>query len=211
MQALIVDDHPLIHEVMQAVLVRALGPEAIYSEAALDPALSRAQELDRLGLVVLDLGLPGCSRLEALQQFRARFPNLPIVVLSATEEAEVMRAAIAAGANGYIPKTSSVDVMEAALRLVRAGGTYVPERALCDDAAQGGGKRASSEGLSLSERQLEVLRLIAKGLSNQKIAARLEISESTVKHHVHDLFRALGVSTRTEALVAAMRRGLIVE
>ena len=123
MEALIVDDHPLIHEVMRAVLARAINPAAIYAESELEPALSRAQSLAQLQLVLLDLGLPGCSKLDALAQFRARFPQLPIIVISATEEGAVMRDAIAAGANGYIPKTSSIDVMEAALRLVMAGGT----------------------------------------------------------------------------------------
>lgn len=150
-------------------------------------------------VVLLDLGLPDCDGIDALIRFRKAFPRLPVVVISATEDAGTVRAAIAQGARGYIPKSSPRPVMEAALRLVVAGGTYVPQIAL---------NGAGTADLALTARQREVLRLMAKGLHNRQIARHLAISENTVKHHAQAVFHALGVASRAEALLAAARRGL---
>lgn len=207
MQVLVVDDHPIIHEVMRAVLERALKPSVIYFENTLEAAIKRAQRLKGLDLAVLDLGLPGCSKLEAFTRFHNKFPKLAVVVLSAIDSAETIRAALAAGAKGYIPKTSGPQLMQSALRVVAAGGTYVPPEALQEPLETAQVEPIAPSGLDLSKRQIEVLRRIAKGLANRQIADELEISENTVKHHTHEVFRALGVATRTEALLAAMRHG----
>jgi DNA-binding NarL/FixJ family response regulator len=216
MRALVVDDHPLIHEVMHAVLRRALNPCAIYHASGLDAALARARQSRRLDLVVLDLMLPDCDKLEALTRLRAELPDASIVVLSAVDSPEVIREAIAAGAKGYIPKTSSTALVQVALSIVAAGGTYVPPealRAMPTEALRAMPNKRADELLALpavklSVRQVDVLKRIVRGLPNRRIADELAISENTVKHHAHEVFKALGVSTRTEALVAAMRQGL---
>lgn len=199
MRVLLVDDHPMIHEVMRAVAQRALGVEEMFVEKDLAAGLARARAAKPLDLILLDLGLPECSGIDALIRFRKAFPQAPIVVISATEDAGTVRAAMAQGARGYIPKSTPTPVMEAALRLVAAGGTYVPQVALND---------AGVPGLALTGRQREVLRLMAKGLHNRQIAKHLAISENTVKHHAQAVFHALGVASRTQALIAAARRGL---
>jgi DNA-binding NarL/FixJ family response regulator len=199
MRVLLVDDHPLIQEVMQAVARRALGAKQMLIEENLAAGLARARESGPFDLVLLDLGLPDCGGLDALLRFREAFPQLPVVVVSATEDAGTVRAAIGHGARGYIPKSSPTPVIEAALKLVTAGGTYVPPAAL---------DGAALDGLALTGRQREVLRLMARGLHNRQIAERLAISENTVKHHARAVFHALGVASRTEALVAATRLGL---
>jgi len=208
MRVLIVDDHPLIHEVMRAVLQRSLSRAVIYDAFDLDEAIARGRQARRLDLVVLDLMLPGCGKVEALTRLRAELPEPWVVVLSALDSADVIRDAIAAGAKGYIPKTSSLPLMQVALSIVAAGGTYVPPEALRQAPKNGAGGALAAASLKLSVRQAEVLRRIAKGLPNRQIADELSISENTVKHHAHEVFRALGVSTRTEALVAAIRHGL---
>jgi DNA-binding NarL/FixJ family response regulator len=210
MRAMLVDDHPVIHEVMGSVLARTLAPEVIYVESGLQEALARARQEGALDLVVLDLGLPGCKGIEALTRFRKAFPNVPVVVISATEDSATVRAALDAGARGYLPKTSCTDVIAAALKVIAAGGIYVPQQALQPDAAVAAKPRSSSRRprLDLSERQLQVLRCIAKGLSSREIARELAISEHTVKQHTRAVFRTLGVHTRTEALVAAARLGI---
>ena len=157
--------------------------------------------------MLLDLGLPGCAGLDALTRFRARFPRVPVVVLSADDTAATVRAALAAGARGYIPKTSAPTLMQSAFRLVAAGGIYIPPEALQPASESTPAKPIGLAGL-LSKRQLEVLKCIAQGLANRQIADEFDISENTVKHHTHAVFKALGVATRTEALVAAMRHGL---
>jgi DNA-binding NarL/FixJ family response regulator len=121
-------------------------------------------------------------------------------VLSGTCDRASIIGAFDAGAIGYIPKTSKPDVMIAAIKLVAAGGTYVPPEAL-----DGGMEPAD---LDLTRRQKDVLRLILKGYNNERIAAKLAISPATVKQHAHAVFTALGVSTRADAVIAAARLGL---
>jgi DNA-binding NarL/FixJ family response regulator len=200
MRALVIDDHPLVHEIIPAVLRKALGEVAVTTEATLEAGLAHAAGAALPDLVLLDLGLPGCEGLDAVARFHSRFPNVPLVVLSGTCDRASIIGAFEAGAIGYIPKTSKPDVMIAALKLVVAGGTYVPREAL-----EAGMERAD---LDLTQRQKEVLRLILKGYNNERIAKELGISPATVKQHAHAIFTALGVSTRAEAVIAAARLGL---
>src|SRR5919109_300708 len=130
MRALVIDDHPLIHEIMPAVLGKAFGEVAVRTEATLEAGLARAAAGEAPDLVLLDLGLPGCKGLDALERFRSQFPQLPLVVLSGDCDRESIRGALEAGAVGYIPKTSKPDVIIAALKVIAAGGTYVPPEAL---------------------------------------------------------------------------------
>jgi DNA-binding NarL/FixJ family response regulator len=208
MRALVIDDHPLVHEIIPAVLRKALGEVAVTTEVTLEAGLARAGGAAQPDLVLLDLGLPGCEGLEALSRFRAKFPNVPLVVLSGTCDRESILAAFDAGAIGYIPKTSKPDVMIAALKLVAAGGTYVPPEAL-EDAEKGTApRRRRVADLDLTLRQKDVLRLILKGYNNERIAGELGIASATVKQHAHAIFTALDVSTRAEAVIAAARLGL---
>lgn len=204
MDFLLVDDHPMIHETLAAA-VRSLVPDArIHTENDLAGALSRARELRDLELVLLDLGLPGCSGIDALLRVRKALPRVRIVIISASEDAESVRSALDAGAVGYVPKTSQPRVLTEALRLILDGGIYVPP--------QGAGaapRRLASLGdLGLTQRQADVLRLLAKGLSNSEIARRLDISGNTVKQHAHSAYRHLGISSRTEAMALLARLGI---
>jgi DNA-binding NarL/FixJ family response regulator len=209
MRALVIDDHPLIREIVPAVLAKALGEVAVATESTLEAGIARASREEIPELVVLDLGLPGCQGLEALARFRSRFPEVPLVVFSGTTDRASIVAALEAGAAGYIPKTSKPDVMVAALKVVAAGGTYVPPEALEEqDEQERPARRRRAATLDLTERQKEVLRLILKGYNNERIACELSIAPNTVKQHAHAIFTALGVSTRAEAVIAAARYGL---
>ena len=206
MRALVIDDHPLIHEIMPAVLARALGEVTVATEATLEAGLSRAGDGEAPDLVLLDLGLPGCAGLEAIARFRMKFPQLPVVVLSANCDPGSILGALDAGAVGYIPKTSKPEVMVAALQVIAAGSTYVPPEALEEATSRAPRRRPHFD---LTERQRDVLRLILKGYNNERIAAELAIAPNTVKQHAHAIFTALGVSSRTEAVIAASRHGLM--
>jgi DNA-binding NarL/FixJ family response regulator len=207
MDFLLVDDHPIIHETLAAV-VRSLVPGAqVHSEADLAGALARARELKELALVLLDLGLPGCSGIEALLRLRKALPRVRIAIISATEDAASVRSALDAGAVGYMPKTSQPKVLADALRLILEGGIYIPPQGMEESPR----KSASMADLGLTERQGEVLKLVAKGLPNSEIARKLAISENTVKQHAHSAYRLLGVSSRTEAMVVLARLGIKAE
>jgi DNA-binding NarL/FixJ family response regulator len=203
MDFLLVDDHPMIHETLSAV-VRSVVPQArIHTEHDLAGALSCAHALPDLQLVLLDLGLPGCSGIDALVRMRKALPRARIAVVSASDDEESVRSALDAGAVGYVPKTSAPRVVAEALRLMLEGNVYVPP-------GTGGAPRksASMADLGLTGRQADVLRLVAKGLPNAEIARRLSISENTVKQHAHSAYRMLGVSSRTEAMVVLARLGI---
>jgi DNA-binding NarL/FixJ family response regulator len=203
----VIDDHPLIHEIMPAILRKALGEVSVATEATLESGLMRAAGSVPPDLVLLDLGLPGCEGIDALTRFRLEFPELPVVVLSANLDRESILGALDSGASGYIPKTSKPEVMIAALKVVAAGGVYVPPEAI-EELAVKNLRPPRGESMELTERQREVLRLILKGYNNERIATGLAIAPNTVKQHAHAIFTVLGVSTRAEAVIAAVRHGL---
>ena len=204
MRALLIDDHPLIQEIVPAVLAKALGEVAVSTEGTLEAGLARASSGAAPDLVLLDLGLPGCVGLDAIARFRVEFPELPLVVLSANCERESILGALEAGAVGYIPKTSKPDVMIAALKVIAAGGTYVPPEAL-EEPVKGAPHRRG--GLELTGRQKEVFRNKRADVfdAHERIALELGIAPNTVKQHAHAIFNALGVSTRAEAVIAAQK------
>jgi DNA-binding NarL/FixJ family response regulator len=203
MRALVIDDHPLIHEIVPALLQKALGEVVVATEATLEAGIQRAAA-ELPDLVLLDLGLPGCEGLDAIGRFRMEFPQMPVVVFSASCERDSIVGALDAGAVGYIPKTSKPEVMIAALKVIAAGGTYVPREVL-EQAGPAARRRGEPD---LTDRQKDVLRLMLKGYNNERIASELAIAQNTVKQHAHAIFTALGVSSRAEALVAAARHGL---
>lgn len=211
---LVVDDHPLILEALKQVL-RDLDPDIEVLEAR-DPrqALDLAARHTDLSLVLLDLTLPEKSGLELLQDLRRASPEVPVVVLSATEDRETVMRAINDGAMGFIPKTSKTEVLVAALRLVFSGGVYLPSAAFSATSGAASDPRApvaaarAPRDIGLTERQSQVLALLVQGKSNKLICRALDLAEGTVKIHVTAILRALNVSNRTEALVAVSRLGL---
>jgi DNA-binding NarL/FixJ family response regulator len=206
MDVLLVDDHPILHETLRAV-VASVAPQAqFHGETDLGGGVSKARQLKELQLVLLDLMLPGCSGIEALVQFLKMVPRARVVVISATEDSSSVRAALDAGAVGYLPKTSPPKVVAEALRTVLQGGSYVPPQAM--GAVPQLKTPPTLADLGITERQADVLKLVTKGLSNSEIARQLNIAENTVKQHAHAAYRALGVSSRTEAMVALAKMGI---
>jgi DNA-binding NarL/FixJ family response regulator len=214
MRALVVDDHPLIQEAVSRVLQRAEPRFAVEAAGGCERGLEIAAEGDEPALVLLDMHLPGgLSGIPALRTWRSRFPSVPVIVLSASSDAQAVLAALDAGAAGFIPKSSTNEVMIHAIRLVLDGGRYLPQEVLragpADAAAKPRGRAATSlESLGLTGRQFDVLRLIARGAPNKVICRELGLAERTVKAHVTAVLRALKVSSRTQAALAAARLGL---
>ena len=208
MKTLLADDHPLMREGVRQVLSQ-LEPPVEIIDAHDYPSLFAQTALHAdLDLALVDLNMPGFVGMQGITQYRSRFPDIPVVVLSASESPHDIRNALEAGALGYIPKAASTAVMLAALRQVLAGDIYVP--ACLGDSHTGLHTVAPAdfEALQhsgLTARQLEVARLLAQGCANNAIAGMLAMSESTVKVHIAAIFRALDVSNRTEAVLAIQR------
>lgn len=155
-------------------------------------------------MVMLDLGLPDCKGVETLVQFRHAQPQVRVVVFTSIEETSEVVGALDAGAAGFLPKTSTLPVIAAALRLVAAGGIYVPPQAIDETAAA----RIQRREIKLTGRQADVLRLIVRGIGNKEIAKRLHIAEDTVKQHASAAYATLGVCNRMQAMHAVNRRGI---
>lgn len=213
MKILIADDHELFRDGLRLVLSE-LGPELTVIEASsYDQTLEIANREDGLELVLLDLVMPGMPWNEGLGAVKRRLPKVPVVILSASEDRRLVLEAVRLGAAGFIPKTSSSKVMLSALRLVMSGGVYLPP-ALIDESSVVGGRGGaphadlSLDSTPLTPRQREVLALLGQGKSNKEIARILNLSEGTVKLHVTAILKALNVSNRTGAVVAASRLGL---
>jgi DNA-binding NarL/FixJ family response regulator len=200
MQVLIVDQHPSVHELLATLLREAFGDVLIYSERTLEGAISRTRRAEHVDLVMLDIALPGTSGIEALTTFRHKFPRCRVVVFSAKDDRGLILASLAARAAGFIPKDYGRKLAVAALRVVGAGGTYVPSAALPEQIR-----------VPITPRQRDVLRLLLQGYSNERIAQELAISGSTVKQHTRAVFDALGVSTRAQLIATAARRGFHAE
>jgi DNA-binding NarL/FixJ family response regulator len=218
MKILVVDDHPLMREAVQAVVARLEPGATVIAAADSQQGFAIAEaELD-LDLVLLDLNIPGLSGISAVKAWRRRHPDVPVVVLSSADDRPTVLAAIGAGAAGFIPKSSSNEVLLGALRLVLAGGKYLPPEILAPAGGAGATtsrlaaeKTRSLETLGLTDRQAQVLKLLAAGKSNKLICRELDLAERTVKAHVSAVFRALGVTTRTQAALAAAKLGLVAE
>ena len=220
MKILIADDHRLVIEAVKAKLSEIEPGIEFVLAMSVDELLARAS--DDIDLAVIDLNMPGAEGQAHVDEIRRRHPAVPVIVLSGYEDPAIMRSALEHGVLGFIPKAYSPEVMLSAVRLVLAGGVYVPPMLLsavppgvvagvppsAGEAAQRASTAAAAQTLEhlrtvLTERQVEVLQLLSQGKPNKLIGRALGISEGTVKIHLAAIFRALNVRNRTEAVVAA--------
>ena len=200
MHILIVDDHPLFREGLKTLLT-ALEPAVRISDAGTVAQAIALAAVDAPDLILLDMNLPGTSRLDALRQVKAAHEAASVVVVSADEDPVLIRSAVDEGAAGYIPKTSDASLTIQALRLVLANGIYLPRAALTGGGARSSGESARAQGLpEFSGRQLAVLKCLLQGKANKVIARELDIAEGTVKAHLWAIYQALGVNSRAQAM-----------
>ncbi len=207
MKILVADDHALIREALRHVLGQLAAGVNVIEAADSAAALRLAGEHADLDLVLLDLNLPGVGGFAVLSELRAAHPALPVVVLSAMDEQRSIAETFARGALGFIPKTGSNAVMLGALRLVLAGGQYLPPGLISTLAATDRSRSAplTVADLGLTARQHQVLALLAQGKSNRHICRELGLAEGTVKIHVTAILKAFNVTNRTQAVVAFNR------
>ena len=200
-RVLIVDDHPVVRVGLRTT-IEAEPDMQVVAEAGDGPAAIAAFAAHQPDITLMDLRLPGMSGPETITQIRARAPQAAIIVITTYDaDADVYRA-VQAGARGYLLKGTFTEGMLEAIRHVHAGGRLFARTV----AAPGPG---GSAGPTLTSREIEVLGLVAKGLSNKEIGAALFVSEDTIKTHLKHVFSKLGVGDRTEATLLAIQRGVI--
>ena len=214
MKILVVDDHPLMRQAVRAVLLQHDSKLEVIEAGSCEEALAAAESETDLALVLLDLRLPGRSGFDALHSLRESHPALPVVVLSASEDPEDVTRAIDGGAMGFIPKSHAGPVMLGALRIVLAGSVYLPadmmrnSRSLSSAPVSPAAATRDPAELGLTPRQIDVLGLMVQGMPNKLICRELGLAEGTVKIHVTAILKALAVTNRTQAVIAAGRLGL---
>lgn len=214
LKILIADDHSLVREGLKIAL-RGLPAQSIPIEAAsaaeVVAAMSAHPDID---LVVLDLQMPDVHDLDLLTELCNIHPDIPVVVVSATEDCRIMQRAIEHGAAGFIPKSVANGVLVSAMQLVLSGGVYIPSELFGTgdlESPVGTGVPASGAPIqrdTFTSRQLDVLELMAGGHSNKSIANQLGLSEHTIKIHISAILRILDVNNRTEAAIACRKLGL---
>jgi len=206
MKILLADDHPLMREGVRQVLAQLEPPVEIIDAQDYPSLFAQTATHPDLDLALVDLNMPGFVGMQGITQFRNRFPDIPLVVLSASESPYDIRSALEAGALGYIPKAASTAMMLVALRQVLAGDLYVPN-CLGDSGLHSVAPAdfAALQHSGLTARQLDVARLLAQGCANKAIGGMLAMTENTVKVHIAAIFRAFNVSNRTEAVLAIRR------
>jgi DNA-binding NarL/FixJ family response regulator len=217
MKVLVVDDHVLIREALHGVL-RELEVEIEILEADdCDRAKVLVEQHHDLELLFLDLCLPDGNGLALLQTIRSINPAVGVIVLSASRDSNSVLGALRLGAVGFVPKSSSRPVILGAIKLILAGGIYVPPDVLqaLDSTREADAAGVSAEEtkaispfeLGLTERQIDVLALMMQGKSNKAICRELNIAEATVKTHGTTIFKVLKATNRTEAVIAASGLG----
>ena len=219
---LIADDHPLFREALKFAVSQALLGAQIVEADSVDSLFAALEAHGQLELLLLDLSMPGAQGFSALVQARAHYPTVPVIVISAREDRDIIERTLAHGAAGFVPKSSPIAAIADALRVVLQGGVWMPaktsggivggivteraggDRAILDSAEA---DAASRLGL-LTPQQFRVLAMVSAGLINKQIGAELGVSEATVKAHMTAIMQKLGVTNRTQAVLLAQRLAL---
>lgn len=222
MKVLIVDDHALIREGMELLLPRLDSSFAPIVAGSCSQALSLLRGQSDIELVLLDLELPDAAGAEGVAAIRREFPDVSIVALSGQQDRDVVLAAIKHGAMGFVPKSYTSDQLFGALQYILLHrGTFLPAELFVNEAKAFSPAaeaktveanklpRIEPRSLGLTDRQADVLYLVLQGKPNKSIARQLGIEDTTVRSHVTAVLRALNVTTRTEAVIAAHKIGLV--
>lgn len=197
---LVADDHPLFRDALRQI-VAARYPESTVDEAGtLEQVVTCLASGEDTDLVLLDLAMPGARGFSGLMFLRAEHPEVPVVVVSASEDAATIRHAIGFGASGYIPKSLATDMIDTAIAAILDGAVWIPPDVSLEPENE---DDVISRLVTLTPQQVRVLMMLSEGLLNKQIAFELGVSEATVKAHVSAILQKLGVESRTQAVIAA--------
>lgn len=228
MKILIADDHELFLKGLEFILQENLKNIQITTANSYTEIFQQLNQNDYFDLVITDLAMPGANWLTAITKIHETLPETPIIIISAVFDKEILKQTLDIGVAGYIPKTASNNLIISAINLVLAGGVYIPHELLytAKDATSLNEKQndyitplknlekisltpTKSPEKRLTERQIDIVKCIAEGLSNKQIAYKLNLTEGTVKVHITVILKVLNVKNRTSAVIEAAKRGYI--
>jgi DNA-binding NarL/FixJ family response regulator len=202
---IVADDHPLFREALKHTLGNAVAHAEIAEAGSFDEVVQLLEARDDIDLVLFDLKMPGVQGLSGLVYMRSQYPGVPIVVVSASDESAVIRRALDLGASGFIPKSSTVEDMQLAVKAVLEGDIWWPPGFERDGPGDGEAADLARRLTTLTPQQVRVLMMLREGLLNKQIAYNLGVSEATIKAHVSAILHKLDVESRTQAVIAASR------
>ena len=226
MKILIADDHELFLRGLDFVLKENLNNIETTSAQSYTDIFSTLKQGDNFDLIITDLAMPGANWLTAIKQIHQTLPDTPIVIISAIFDKEILQQTLDIGVSGYIPKTASNNLIISAINLVLAGGVYIPHELLYSNKPSTleqtkdilaplkvleklAENTPETPQKGLTERQIDIVKCIAEGLSNKQIAYKLNLTEGTVKVHITIILKILNVKNRTSAVIEAAKRGYI--
>ena len=208
---LVADDHPLYREAIISVIEHSFPDSTTYEAEDFESALRVIEEHSELDLILLDFNMPGMDGLNGLIHLRNEAPEIPVAMISAEDDREVVLRTITYGAVGYISKVASSEKIDDAIKQIMAGQVYLPPDIIRNTQPSARTTREESQGFNpkqislLTRRQLLVLERLSKGDSNKQIAYELNIAETTVKTHVSAILSKLDVHNRMQAVLCASK------
>ncbi len=204
----ITEDHPLFCSALNGALQNSWEQVDIAEADSLDALQKLLKNSEVPDLVLLDLHIPGAHGFSALLYLRNNYPDIPVVIISAREEPEVIHKALEHGASGFIPKSSPLETITSAISSILAGDIWLPDNIGPAPASDDSALDMTEKLASLTPQQLKVLEMINSGLRNKQIAWELQVSEATIKAHLTAIFRKLGVNNRTQAVIVLQQAEL---
>ena len=201
---IVADDHPLFRTAIKEALEAEQGQTNFLEASSVESLQALVDEQKEVDLVLLDLHMPGVSGFAGLVYLCKRYPSVPVVIISANEDPVVIKRALEHGAAGFIPKSSSIDTITQAISAILMGELWVPPTTASSLPGNNVSELELADRMAqLTPQQFKVLMMISQGLLNKQIAFELSVSEATVKAHVTAIMNKLGVSNRTQAVLAA--------
>jgi DNA-binding NarL/FixJ family response regulator len=204
---IIVDDHPLFRGALGQALGDAFDNAEVLEAGSLDDLTDRLASGRETDLILLDLTMPGVHGVSGLLYLRAEHPEVPVVIVSASDDAGTIRQCLDCGASGFIPKSQPVEAIRDAIRKIMDGEVWLPADVDLSAAPPGDAAGLVSRLSTLTPQQVRVLMMLGEGLLNKQIAFKLGVSEATIKAHVSAILQKLGVDSRTQAVIAINKIG----
>jgi DNA-binding NarL/FixJ family response regulator len=204
---IIVDDHPLFRGALSQALRDAFDKAEVLEAGSLDELIERLAAAGETDLILLDLTMPGVHGVSGLLYLRAQNPEVPVVIVSASDDAATIRQCLDCGASGFIPKSQPVEKIREAIRRVIGGEVWLPADVDLNNLPSGESAELVSRLSTLTPQQVRVLMMLGEGLLNKQIAFKLGVSEATIKAHVSAILQKLGVDSRTQAVIAINKIG----
>ena len=199
---IIADDHPLFRDALRGTVANVVQSATIGEAGSFDELTRQLEAEGDVDLVLLDLSMPGVSGFSGLIYLRSQYPAVPVVIVSASDDAETIRRSMDFGASGFIPKRFGVDTLREAITKVLAGDVWVPADVDLTGSSDPDTAKLRDRLVTLTPQQVRVLMMLSEGLLNKQIAYELKVSEATIKAHVSAILQKLGVDSRTQAVIA---------